>query len=510
VQQVKAFDIRSILPAGEPGAAESGASAWTLWSRALVGLVAIALFGLAFLEEAGRRGGMSVDAGLNAAYVLFTALFFVAGVTGLQSAADCVSSERRQGTLGLLFLTDLKPRTVLAAKLISSSFQNSYALLAALPIFAACILAGGVTGGFLLRSSLVIVYTLLFSTLVGLSASCRTSDAHAAFSKSIRHFVLWNLAPFVSPLYLLIAANAESVVYSIPAVIFGLAVLAGYWSGCCDALSANWRDSLDAPKEPGRQTLGSHGSVKLTARDLRYPPVDETDPATWIISRYGDPRQVSPREFPKPFAIVIMVVCLLAMLAGDAEVVGASYYMLSWTLRFILVVTMCKIAPQGLAETIRGGGAEILLTTPLTVGQLVRGAGRFLFDQFRPILKVFLISDGVVTIALAAFGRHHRGWFSEFVFSLIKLNALTLAVLATAGFFGVWMGLRYQRMTQAVIRTALMQIVAPMILSAVADSAWILLLWYAFWVGVARNRIAEFVNACRDGAHLTKPDFTGR
>lgn len=481
---------------------------WTLWSRALVCLVAIVLFGLVFFEEASRRGGMRVDAGLSAAYVLFTALFFVACATGLLSASDSVSSERRQGTLGLLFLTDLKPRTVLAAKLISSSFQNTYALLAALPVLAACILAGGVTGVFLLRSSLVIVYTLLLSTLVGLSVSCRVSDSHEAFSKSIRRFILWNLVPFVSPFFLLIVAG--NLVYFAGSLFCGALTLVSHWRTCRDALTGNWRDSLDAPKDPGRQTLGAVASVKLTARDFRYPSVGDDDPATWIISRYGDPRQVSPREFPKPFALVIVAVILMASLAGDAEIVGASYLTLTCVLRFILVLTMCKIAPQGFGETIRGGGAEILLTTPLTVERLVRGAGKFLFEQFRSVLKVFLIADVAVAVWLGVTGIHHGNWYAEFLLSQIRFNVLTLAALAAAGFFGVRMGLHYKRLTQAVTVTALMQIGAPMFLNSLFDSFWIPCGWYAIWTFVARNRIGAFVNASRDGAHLTQPEHSGR
>jgi hypothetical protein len=453
---------------------------------------------------------MRVDAGLMAANILFTALFFVSCVTGLLSASDCVSVERRQGTLGLLFLTDLKPRTVLAAKLISSSFQNSYALLAALPVLAACILAGGVTGGFLLRSSLVIVYTLLFSTLVGLSVSCRVSDAHEAFSKSIRRFILWNLVPFVSPFFLLIGAGAGSVFYCSVTALVGSVTLISHWETCRVALTGNWRDSLDAPKDPGRQTLGAVTSVKLTARDFRYPPVGDDDPATWIVSRYGDPRQVLPREFPKPYAALIVVVCLMANLSGDADVVGTSYLTLTFVLRFILVLTMCKIAPQGFGETIRGGGAEILLTTPLTVERLVRGAGRFLFEQFRSVLKVFLIADVAFMLWLGVTGNHHGDWYGEFVFSLVRFNILTLAALAATGFFGVRMGLHYKRLTQAVAITAMMQLGAPIFLRLLFDSFWILCGWFAIWTFVARNRITAFVHASRDGAHLTKPDHGGR
>src|SRR5437660_10346532 len=46
---------------------------------------------------------------------------------GVRTTADCLSEEKRAGTLGLLFLTDLKGYDVVFGKLIASSLNSFYA-----------------------------------------------------------------------------------------------------------------------------------------------------------------------------------------------------------------------------------------------------------------------------------------------------------------------------------------------------------------------------------------------
>ena len=66
-----------------------------------------------------------------------TWLCLVAGLSaGLFFTSDCLSEEKREGTLGLLFLTDLRGYDVVLGKLLATSLRGFYALLALLPILA--------------------------------------------------------------------------------------------------------------------------------------------------------------------------------------------------------------------------------------------------------------------------------------------------------------------------------------------------------------------------------------
>src|ERR1051326_7778994 len=81
---------------------------------------------------------------------LFVALSIIAYVysllAGIFTTADCLSEEKREGTMGLLFLTDLKGYDIVLGKLAATSLNAFYGMLAIFPVMAIPLLAGGVTG----------------------------------------------------------------------------------------------------------------------------------------------------------------------------------------------------------------------------------------------------------------------------------------------------------------------------------------------------------------------------
>jgi ABC-type Na+ efflux pump permease subunit len=114
--------------------------------------------------------------------VLAALLFIYAGILGTQVTADCMSQEKRDGTFGLLFLTDLKGYDVVLGKLTAAALPWFYGMLAVGPVLAIPILLGGVSYGEFLRVALVSLNLLFFSLCAGLWAStiCRRSSlAHA-------------------------------------------------------------------------------------------------------------------------------------------------------------------------------------------------------------------------------------------------------------------------------------------------------------------------------------------
>ena len=101
------------------------------WGRTVAALVGVALGAYAYVLS--RR-----FARLQLGEILFVALTWVAFVScvfsGVRHTAGCISSERRDGTLGLLFLTDLKGYDIALGKLVASSISALQALLAVLPV----------------------------------------------------------------------------------------------------------------------------------------------------------------------------------------------------------------------------------------------------------------------------------------------------------------------------------------------------------------------------------------
>src|SRR5712671_6724437 len=132
----------TVLPIAERELRVAARSPRTYWSRALAALIVITIALLVFDSYAKlgqtKVGGQQVFATL-AYLALAYALFAGAALT-----ADCLSSEKRDETLGLLFLTDLKGYDVVLGKLVATSVRSVYGLLATFPILSLPMLLGGV------------------------------------------------------------------------------------------------------------------------------------------------------------------------------------------------------------------------------------------------------------------------------------------------------------------------------------------------------------------------------
>ena len=116
---------------------------WTYWLRLLSALGAVSV--LAIMGATGEHR-LVQDDGLSLFAASTAILFFIASLNGLRSTSDCIASERRQGTLVLLFLADLKLNTILISKLVTNSMRNAWAFLGTLPVLGLCLLLGGVSG----------------------------------------------------------------------------------------------------------------------------------------------------------------------------------------------------------------------------------------------------------------------------------------------------------------------------------------------------------------------------
>src|SRR5689334_5988511 len=176
---------------------------WTYWLRLLSALGAVSVLAIMVAtgqHRVGKTDGLVLFAGSTAI------LFFVASLNGLRSTSDCIGSERRQGTLVLLFLADLKLNTILISKLVTNSMRNVWAFLGTLPVLGLCVLLGGVSGLVFVQGVLAVLAAAWLSLMVGLEQSCRNQSEHEAFSHGLRRLILLNLMPLASPASLVLSA----------------------------------------------------------------------------------------------------------------------------------------------------------------------------------------------------------------------------------------------------------------------------------------------------------------
>jgi len=118
----------------------------TYWTRVFSAALALVLMGT-FLGAWSASRQMT---GANSGQILFSMLkwlcFVFACGAGMFLTSDCLSEEKRDGTLGLLFLTDLRGYDVVAGKLIAMSLHAFYGLLAIFPVLGLTLMLGGVSG----------------------------------------------------------------------------------------------------------------------------------------------------------------------------------------------------------------------------------------------------------------------------------------------------------------------------------------------------------------------------
>src|SRR5712664_4824419 len=150
----------------------------TYWTRLLVVLGAMLV--CFWLMLGLPAAAPAASTGMNLFRALSVFAFVYCLFAGLRFTSDSLSVEKREGTLGLLFLTDLKGYDVVLGKLAATSLNAIYGVLAVVPMLAIPLLMGGVTLGEFGRMALVAVNTLFFSLGVGIFSSAISRSAQKA------------------------------------------------------------------------------------------------------------------------------------------------------------------------------------------------------------------------------------------------------------------------------------------------------------------------------------------
>ena len=185
-------------------------------------------------------------AGPKVFIVLATGAAFMALFTAIFVASDTLSRERREGTLGFLFLTDLNASDIVAGKLAAAGLVPMVTLLSMFPAFALCQLVGGVPAGLFWRMNIALVIALFFSLSAAIYVSSLCEDHRKAYTGATILLLI------VNPLWL-----CASALWTGWSAFLSAAILFILLSGCFLYFSAKrlgqaWRD---IPKERNTQII---------------------------------------------------------------------------------------------------------------------------------------------------------------------------------------------------------------------------------------------------------------
>jgi len=395
-------------------------------------------------------------------------------LAGVFLTADCLSEERREGTLGLLFLTDLKGHDVVLGKLASTSLHAIYGLLAVVPMLAVPLLMGGVTPGEFARTALVLLATLFLSLSAGMFVSAVSLDSRAAFLRTLGLVlflsglmpVFWwglnlvlrkpwfNFLLWPSPGYLM--RCADDGFYSTrggPGEFwFSLFVIGGLGMIFLVAASALlprvWQQARD---ETGGQRRAGESVSRRSAVSLAGL---EARPFYWLAVR--DQRL---GRWALWIVASMFLIWFTFFVGAWASRPGGAAFSLSILLAFAMhVVFKCTVAAEAtrrLSEDRQSGALELLLVTPLSPADIIRGQQQALRRLFRrpKWILVFMNLLLLWQIAWPSGGRWMGPDRSIFAIIFAGGIVLLLADCHVLGPAGIWSALTTRRHSRAILKT---------------------------------------------------------
>lgn len=420
---------------------------------------AVTAVGIASIPIALSTANAATGPG-RAAFVGVSMLAFMYCIFGgILRTADAIAEEKRENTLGLLFLTDLKATDVIAGKLLASSATLFFGLLALMPLLAIPILLGGVTSKQLLFMILCLVNSLFFAISCGFLISTIFRQGWVTISAGLA-------AMFGYCIMIPMLANRfDSGIRALSPSVFLVIVFenlpqAEIWQAFTVTHLLAWLHILftakllpefwqERPRSPRMQLwrerlrrLRFGGAI--TRKRFRTRLLN-TNPLFWLSGR----EQVSSTGL----MTLLMIIAALSLVSGWKEVFVGLVIM-----HAMLLVRMSSAASHALAEDRKSGALELLLATSLSVREVLKGRWLALGRQFfGPVLIVTIWH-----LFSVLWVRVMSDVYETTMPLMTALPAFIMAWIAT-GAYGMWMGLRARHPVAAMWGTLGMVLLAPWI-----------------------------------------------
>jgi hypothetical protein len=165
--------------------------------RFVTALTAIVV--LAFIFIVMRDNAAAQDISKIILVVIAGFAFFFCNLAGVRLTADTLSEEKRNGTLGLLFLTNLRGLDVVLGKMSACSLQAVFGLMAVAPVMMVPVMMGGVDPAEVGRIVGVLFAALFMSLSVGMACSAQFKVTSAAIGVTFLVILLLNFGlPIIS------------------------------------------------------------------------------------------------------------------------------------------------------------------------------------------------------------------------------------------------------------------------------------------------------------------------
>ena len=348
--------------------------------------------------------------------------------TGAYLTADSITEEKREGTLGLLFLTPLKGWQIVTGKLATHSLQVGYALLGGIPVFFLPLLIGGVGWAEAARVLLSLFATVLLSLCVGVFWSARVRDVRSAVLATVITMLLIALLPWgwfalyanfshqptlngfpqLSPITTLLTAFEDNYQRTgsfggpkgppgayyfwsgLTVNLFAAAVLMAITSVTLQGLwrraetAAASRPAEASPVAPGRPTR------RTQAAKQHWPE----RPLHWLMFRaLSSPKWL---KVVRGLTLALFLAMLMACVLDRGEGWFAIAVIIAIVMHLLARVELVMAATRRITEDRKSGALEVILVTPIDERELVAAH----HDSLRRASRVSLALLWFLSLAL--------------------------------------------------------------------------------------------------------------
>lgn len=415
-------------------------------------------------------------------------------LAGVFLTSDCLCSEKREGTLGLLLLTDLKGYDIVLGKLVATSIVSACALLAVIPMMGLPLVMGGVTFGEFVRKSLALLATLFLSLGVGMVVSAICRETRAAMLGSFGVMVVLNGGVLGLSFMVYTLLDWKPAEYFTIISPFGAFMLShdlqygvnwyatGYWVSLGLAFALGLAQLIAASVLLPRswQSSGIEAESSNTPERFRRA-IGNGNPFQWLLER---------EAFPGRLAKIIVGMILLTwtgFLAGtffagpsDQDETMLASFAAATTLHLLAKGLLALQATRRLSEDRHSGALELLLTTPLDTRAMLGAQWTVLQRQFRWFQTTLLaVNLGLILALVFVMGRRWNDLEPVVIFSIFCAGGMILWMVDAyaLAWVGMWAALRGQRHLRATFHT----------LSCLLAPPWVGFLLFMFFTSGSSN-----------------------
>lgn len=359
--------------------------------------------------------GAGQQAGRFVFDVLLGGCHVFAVLAGVLLTADCISEERRDGTLGLLFLTDLGGVDVVAGKFAGLALNAFYALSAVFPVMAIAWFMGGVSGWEFARHALAVLNSMFVCTAAGLMVSAGATRQGRAVTYTLSLLILlYGVFPGVGAALSKMSGSGmvDGLRHLSPlsaAFLAGLLPLANrmdpFWIGLATSHVVGWMLLATAAGVLGwRWRSEENRSADRQRRRPMKRALLEVDPVRALIA--GESLGwVAPWLVVGIGAVTVVVDYIGGFGASNSDL---GYFGVFTLLAMVLKGMIAWDATMFLSESRRTGALDLLLTTPLRDQDILDAQNAHLMRRYGPPWTMLfameattaLMGDGIVIISV--------------------------------------------------------------------------------------------------------------